>query len=67
MSKEYTKDELTVVWDSSKCIHAAVCAKGLPEVFKPRDKPWVQMENASTDRIAEQVRKCPSGALSIKD
>ena len=66
MSKEYTKEDLTVVWDSSICVHAAVCAKGLPEVFKPRDKPWVQMENASTERIAEQVRKCPSGALSIK-
>jgi len=66
MSKEYTKEDLTVVWDSSKCIHAANCAKGLPEVFKPREKPWIQMENATTERITEQVRKCPSGALSIK-
>ena len=63
MSKEYTKEDLTIIWDSSKCIHAAVCAKGLPEVFKPREKPWVQTENASKERIAEQVGKCPSGAL----
>ena len=66
MSKEYTKEDLTIMWDSSKCIHAAVCVKGLPEVFKPREKPWIQMENSSIETIAEQVSKCPSGALSIK-
>ena len=27
-------------------------------------KPWVNMEAATTDAIIEQVRKCPSGALS---
>jgi len=66
MSKEYTKEDLTIVWDSSKCIHAAECVKGLPAVFKPKEQPWVQTENASKEEIAEQVHKCPSGALSIK-
>lgn len=66
-TKEYTKDDLTVVWDQSKCTHAALCAKGLPSVFKPRERPWVQMDGADVEAIANQVRRCPSGALSLKE
>jgi hypothetical protein len=36
----------------------------LIEVFNPRERPWVKMDGATTERIIEQVRKCPSGALS---
>lgn len=67
MKKEYTNGEITVIWQADKCIHCANCAKGLPQVFKPREKPWIQMENASSEQIAAQVAKCPSGALSLKD
>ena len=66
MVKEYKKDDLTIIWDNTKCTHSAFCAKGLPEVFKPREKPWVQTENASKEAIEKQVLQCPSGALSIK-
>jgi uncharacterized Fe-S cluster protein YjdI len=45
-------------------IHSGNCARGLPEVFKPRDKPWITLENSITEKIIEQVKKCPSGALS---
>lgn len=64
--KEYTKDDLTVVWTAEKCIHCANCAKGLPSVFKPREKPWVNMDGASKQEIINQVAQCPSGALTIK-
>jgi len=33
-------------------------------VFNPNEKPWIKMDGASTERIIEQVKKCPSGALS---
>lgn len=66
MTKEYQKEEITIVWDNTKCTHSAVCAKGLPNVFKPREKPWVQVDNDTKERIVEQVMQCPSGALSIK-
>lgn len=66
MIKEYKKENIAVVWDNSKCIHSAICVKGLPAVFKPRESPWVQVDNASQQQIVEQVKKCPSGALSIK-
>lgn len=63
-AKEYTNGEVTVIWKPDTCIHSTVCWKGLIEVFNPRNKPWIKMDGASTERIIEQVRKCPSGALS---
>jgi len=61
---KYTNDEITVVWKPEICRHSTLCWKGLIEVFDPREKPWIKMDGATTDRIIEQVKKCPSGALS---
>lgn len=66
MKKEYKIEDVIIEWDDSKCIHSAVCVKGLPTVFKPREKPWIQTENASKEDIVNQVNKCPSKAISIK-
>jgi len=66
MIKHYPKEDIQVVWDNSKCIHSGNCSRGLASVFKPRDKPWIQVDNATKDEIINQVNKCPSGALSIK-
>lgn len=68
ITKRYTNGEVTVVWKPTTCIHSTICwkaATGLPEVFNPMIKPWINMENASTAQIVEQVKKCPSGALSF--
>ncbi len=62
----YTKDNLTVYWEPKKCIHSGICARGLPEVFKPKERPWVQPEAASTKEIAAQIDLCPSSALSYE-
>jgi uncharacterized Fe-S cluster protein YjdI len=62
--KEYTNGEVTIKWQPNKCIHAAECAKGSPEVFQPREKPWITPNNSSTDKIKDTIDKCPSGALS---
>lgn len=67
MTKEYKQGDLTVVWDNTKCTHSAICAKGLPTVFKPRERPWIQLENEDNETIRQQVLKCPSKALSLKD
>jgi uncharacterized Fe-S cluster protein YjdI len=64
--KEYKKEDATILWDASKCTHSGYCARQLGEVFKPRERPWISTENASKERIIEQVGKCPSGALSMK-
>jgi uncharacterized Fe-S cluster protein YjdI len=60
----YTNGEVTVVWKPNMCIHSAICFKGLPEVFDPRKRPWINAEGSTTEKIIEQVKKCPSGALS---
>ncbi|GAB4155599.1 MAG: hypothetical protein Tsb0033_05110 [Winogradskyella sp.] len=63
-TKEYSNGEVTVVWEAEKCIHSAMCVKGLPEVFQPKERPWIKIDSGTTDKIIETVKKCPSGALS---
>lgn len=65
--KKYQKEDINIVWKSEKCIHAGFCARQLSEVFKPKDRPWIQPDNANKERIIEQVKKCPSGALTIEE
>jgi uncharacterized Fe-S cluster protein YjdI len=67
VTKHYSNDELTIVWQNERCIHSTICWKngtGLPEVFNPRERPWIKPMSAESQRIIEQVKKCPSGALS---
>jgi uncharacterized Fe-S cluster protein YjdI len=63
--KHYDNGEVTVVWKPDVCIHSAICFHGLPQVFDPRRRPWVDVKAAATAEIVAQVRKCPSGALSL--
>lgn len=62
--KEYTNGEVTVVWEPERCFHSTNCWRQLPQVFQPQNRPWVDMDGAATERIKEQVDRCPSGALS---
>lgn len=59
----YESDEIEVSYDLKRCIHAAECVKGLPKVFNPQNKPWIQPENASAQEVANVIEKCPTGAL----
>ena len=63
--KKYTNGEITIVWKPEACIHSRLCWTQLGEVFNPRNRPWVTMDGATTDRIIDQINKCPSGALSF--
>jgi len=62
---KYTNGEITILWQPELCKHSGICFRGLAEVFDPRRKPWIDMSRAETDRIIDQVKKCPSGALSL--
>lgn len=64
--KEYRGSGVVVSFDGRRCIHAAECVGGLPEVFNPDAKPWIQPGKAVADRIVEVVARCPSGALSVR-
>ena len=62
--KKYTNGEITVVWQPDECIHSGECYTMLPNVFKPRERPWVKIDNASTEEIIETVNACPTVALT---
>jgi uncharacterized Fe-S cluster protein YjdI len=62
--KSYESGELMVDWQPSLCIHSEKCWRGLPEVFRKDGKPWVNTDGADDKRIMEQLKSCPSGALS---
>lgn len=65
--KEYKKDNLKVIWNPKKCVHAGICVKTLPKVYDPKAKPWITPENASVEDLKSQISACPSGALSFRE
>jgi uncharacterized Fe-S cluster protein YjdI len=66
-TKEYTNGEITVVWQSGKCMHSGNCVRSLSSVFQPKQKPWIKIEGAVSEEIVTAVSKCPSGALNTKN
>lgn len=66
MVKKYSNGEIIIIWKPELCVHSGICAMGLRSVFDPDRRPWVDASAASTQEIIDQVRKCPSGALSLE-
>ena len=65
--QEYKKsDKVVVRYNPAICIHAGECVRGLPSVFSLSRKPWIDGNAASAAAIIEQVKRCPSGALSYE-
>ncbi|MEV8391696.1 MULTISPECIES: (4Fe-4S)-binding protein [unclassified Streptomyces] len=64
--KAYKGQSITVTFEAGRCLHAAECVHGLPEVFDPGERPWIRPDGAGAERVAEVVRRCPSGALQYE-
>jgi CDGSH-type Zn-finger protein/uncharacterized Fe-S cluster protein YjdI len=64
--RAYPGPGIEVSYDVRRCIHAEECVHGLPQVFIPQGKPWIQPQHASADEIAEVVARCPTGALQFQ-
>ncbi len=62
----YETDEISVTFDPNICIHSGVCIRGLPNVFDVKRKHWIRPELATAEEVAEQIKRCPSGALQYK-
>lgn len=65
-TKDYSNGEMTIIWEPGLCTHAAECVKALPKVYSPKEKPWIKIDNATSEELQNQIKKCPSGALSYK-
>lgn len=65
-AKEYRGERITVTFEAGRCLHAAECVHGAPEVFDLAQRPWVRPGEAAAERVAEVVRRCPSGALQYR-
>ena len=61
--QSYETDEIAVTYDPSLCTHAAECVRGLPAVFDVSRRDWIHPGAAPAERVAEVIRRCPSGAL----
>ena len=62
---EFSNDEITVTYEPSLCIHAEKCARELSDVFRTSVIPWINLEDTETDRVIEQIKRCPSAALKF--
>jgi len=64
--KTYRTQQIQITFDPVRCIHAEACVKGLPAVFDPDRKPWIDPDGASASEVAKTVVNCPTGALHFE-
>ncbi len=65
MTRQYQGEKIKIVYDVSRCTHAAECVKGLPEVFDTDRRPWIRPDKATPQDVARVILRCPTGALSF--
>ena len=66
MAREYSNDRIVVTWEPELCIHTGNCVDGAPQSFDRDARPWINVEGADADHIAQVVARCPSGALHVR-
>jgi CDGSH-type Zn-finger protein len=61
---DYVGAGVTIHDNRGICQHAGFCTDNLSKVFRLRQEPWIEPNGATVEAIINQVRQCPSGALS---
>jgi CDGSH-type Zn-finger protein/uncharacterized Fe-S cluster protein YjdI len=61
--KRYYGNDVDILYDAKRCIHAEECVRKLSNVFDNRKRPWINPNGASGDAVIKLVMQCPSGAL----
>jgi uncharacterized Fe-S cluster protein YjdI/CDGSH-type Zn-finger protein len=62
----YRNDAIEVHWEPRLCIHVRNCVRGLGEVFDPSKRPWIDVDAADPDAVAQTILSCPTGALHFR-
>jgi CDGSH-type Zn-finger protein/uncharacterized Fe-S cluster protein YjdI len=62
--RTYSGNEIDILFDARRCIHAERCVHGLRSVFDRDRRPWVDPDGASADEVMAVVGRCPTGALA---
>lgn len=65
-AKRYEGREIEVTYDTTRCLHAAECVRGMPAVFDTAKRPWVAPDNGEPEALATVIRRCPTGALHYR-
>jgi CDGSH-type Zn-finger protein/uncharacterized Fe-S cluster protein YjdI len=61
--RTYENDRIRVHWEAARCIHTGICLHALPDVFDTSRRPWVEIDSAAAEEVADAVERCPTGAL----
>ncbi len=62
---DHRGEHVTIHDNRGLCAHAGRCTDRLAAVWRLRQEPWIDPDGAAADEIAETVKACPSGALSV--
>ena len=63
---QYTGEDIVVEYDVNRCIHARECVRGLPDVFDPDKRPWIDPDQGDVDELMSVIMDCPTGALQFE-
>ncbi len=59
--------EITLRFDSGRCIHSRHCVLGAPKVFLANvEGPWLHPEQVAVETCVAIAHACPSGAISYQ-
>ena len=59
--------DLTLLFDSRKCIHSRFCVTWAPNVFLANVQgPWIHPDAMEVERLVEIAHVCPSGAIRYR-
>src|SRR5207244_2923991 len=51
VERAYFGDDFVVTWEPALCVHSARCFRSLPRVFRPWERPWVHVDEATEEEI----------------
>ena len=65
--EEVESEQLTLLYEGKRCIHARHCVTWGPTVFLANVQgPWLHPETMDAERLAEIAHLCPSGAIRYR-